>query len=303
MTNAKGQDSGASALDLFGQAANKASTDVIRTYSTSFALASRLLGARHRQHVYNIYAMVRIADEIVDGVAADAGLDTRAQSDALEAYIRETHRSMRTGYSNDLILHAFARTARECGIDESLTVPFFQSMRADAASADTFASYDAAHHAQYVYGSAEVIGLMCLQVFLRSEQPSALEREILTHGAKQLGAAFQNINFLRDLADDTARLHRGYLSSGPSRLTDDDRDAWIAVIRGQLAEAEKAVPLLPVDARAAVRSAHALFVALTSRIARTPAQQLYEQRVRVPDAVKIALAARAVATTSLERER
>lgn len=294
------QDQGA--LDRFTRTAEIATTDVIRTYSTSFGLASRLLGRRHRQHVRNIYAMVRIADEIVDGVAAEAGLDVSAQTAALDAYIAETHRSMRTGYSSDLVLHAFARTARACGIGEDLTQPFFDSMRADIAGDAAFTAHDSASHERYVFGSAQVVGLMCLRVFLRDETHSEAESTTLDHGARQLGSAFQNVNFLRDLADDTDRLHRGYLG-GSARLTDADRDAWVRTIHGELADARAAIPLLPKDARAAVRSAHALFEALTRRVAATPADELYRRRVRVPDPLKAALALRSVAVTALERDR
>lgn len=290
------------ALRRFSRTAEIATTDVIRTYSTSFGLATRLLGRRHRQHVRNVYAMVRIADEIVDGVAAEAGLDVTAQSAALNSYIAETHRSMRTGYSSDLILHAFARTARECGIGEELTQPFFDSMRSDIAREPGFTAYDADAHAAYVYGSAEVVGLMCLQVFLRGAERTPDELEILQRGARQLGAAFQNVNFLRDLADDTDRLHRGYLGAS-GRLTDTDRDEWVRTVHRQLDDARQAIPLLPKDARAAVRSALALFAALTTRVARTPVDTLYRTRVRVPDPVKALLAARAVAVTALERDR
>lgn len=290
------------ALRRFNRTAEIATTDVIRTYSTSFGLATRLLGKRHRQHIRNIYAMVRIADEIVDGVAAEAGLDVAAQSAALDSYIAETHRSMRTGYSSDLILHAFARTARECGIGEDLTQPFFDSMRADISGDAGFAAYDADAHATYVYGSAEVVGLMCLQVFVRGTERTPADVETMRRGARQLGAAFQNVNFLRDLADDTDRLHRGYLG-GSDRLTDADRDAWVDTIFQQLAEARTAIPLLPKDSRAAVRSALSLFDALTRRVAKTPADVLYHRRVRVPDPIKAALAARALVVTAMERDR
>ncbi|GAA1248360.1 phytoene/squalene synthetase [Microbacterium phyllosphaerae] len=301
MTPTSRDESGES-LGRFSRAADTASTEVIRSYSTSFGLATRLLGERHRQHVRNIYAMVRIADEIVDGVAAEAGLDASAQSEALASYVAETHRSMRVGYSTDLVLHAFARTARECGIDEDLTQPFFDSMSADIDTATEFTAFDAEAHERYVYGSAEVVGLMCLRVFLRDENPTTAQREILTHGARQLGAAFQNVNFLRDLADDTDRLQRGYLGDS-GRLTDADRDAWVVTITSQLDDARRSIPLLPKDARAAVRSALALFEALTRRVAKTPASTLYERRVRVPDPLKALLAARAVIVTAMERDR
>ncbi len=292
---------GDESLRRFSRTAEIATTGVIRAYSTSFGMATRLLGRRHRQHIRNIYAMVRIADEIVDGVAAEAGLDSHAQADALASYVAETHRSMRTGYSSDLILHAFAGTARACGIGEDLTQPFFDSMSADIVenTGGDLAGFDADAHARYVFGSAEVVGLMCLRVFLRGRTRSAEDLAVLEHGARQLGAAFQNVNFLRDLADDTARLHRSYLSSS-ERLSDADRDAWVATVEQQLRDARASIPLLPKDARAAVRSALALFASVTRRVARTPVDELYRRRVRVPDGIKVLLAARSVLETAAE---
>jgi len=292
-----------SSLDRFTRAAEATSADVITAYSSSFGLATRLLGTRHRRHVRNVYAMVRVADEIVDGVAAEAGLDAEGQRAALSSYVDETHRALRDGYSTNLVLHAFARTARASGIGEDLTRPFFESMAADIAAdsgSDALVAYDAGAHERYVYGSAEVVGLMCLRIFLRAESRTEQELAALEHGARQLGAAFQNVNFLRDLADDTTRLHRGYLA-GERRLTDADRDRWVATVRAQLADARAVMPLLPRDCRSAVRSAHDLFAALADRVATTPTAELYRRRVRVPDALKIWLAVRATLRTRLER--
>lgn len=304
MSETRTTPSDRAALDRFTATAESAACGVIRSYSTSFGLASRLLGSRHRQHVRNVYAMVRIADEIVDGVAAEAGLAPLDQQAALTEYAEQTHRAMRTGYSSNIVLHAFARTARESGIGTDLTEPFFASMRDDLGTTEVSSAqlrtHDAASHARYVYGSAEVVGLMCLRIFVRGMRVSEADEATLLHGAKQLGAAFQNVNFLRDLADDTDRLRRGYLS-GDGRLTAGQRDEWVQTIRRQLDDANRTIPLLPRDARAAVRSAHGLFAALTDRVARTPIEVLYHQRVRVPDAQKAAIAARALITTSLER--
>ena len=131
---------------------------------------------------------------------------------------------------------------------------------------------------------------------LRTMSPPAQATCSLRRGASRLGAAFQNVNFLRDLADDTDRLGRSYLGD-TGRLTDADRDAWVQTVREQLADASAAIPLLPHDARAAVRSALSLFSALTDKVARTPVEQLYRTRVRVSDPAKAGLAARAVLTT------
>lgn len=297
-TGARGDE----ALRQFSRTAEMTTTDVIRSYSTSFGMATRLLGRRHRQHVRNVYALVRIADEIVDGVASEAGLDTGGQRAALDAYETETQQAMRCGYSSNMVVHAFARTAARCGIGTDLTRPFFDSMRADIVGDEDegLRTHSSESHAEYVYGSAEVVGLMCLRVFLQESACSPAGRARLEYGARQLGAAFQNINFLRDLADDTDRLHRGYLGES-GRLTDRDRDRWVGTVRTQLDEARRSIPLLPRDARAAVRSALALFEALTKRIAQTPAAMLYRRRVRVPDAVKLLLIGKAVVVTWLDR--
>lgn len=293
-------------LTQFTRTAERAANEVIKAYSTSFGLASRLLGARHRQHVRSVYALVRVADEIVDGMTVEAGLASAQQSATLERFIAETHLALQLGCSSDLVIHAFAQTARQCGIDESLTRPFFDSMRLDLGPQDPsptrLARFDSDAHAHYVYGSAEVVGLMCLRIFLRAANVSGASLLTLEHGARQLGAAFQNINFLRDLSDDTERLGRSYLGSN-DRLDDEDRLAWVRTIRTQLDDASKTIPLLPWDARAAVRSALALFTALTDRIERAQIDDLYLRRVRVPDPVKAGVAARAIVTTWLEKRR
>ncbi len=287
-----------SPLERFTAASQAVSAHVISTYSTSFGLATRLLGPRHRAHVRNIYALVRVADEIVDGVAAEAGLDPSAQRRVLESYISQTHEALRTGYSCDLIVHAFARTAREAGIDQSLTGPFFDSMLTDLHPSPM----DGQAHSHYVYGSAEVIGLMCLRVFMRDESLSPAEAEQVEHGARQLGAAFQNINFLRDLSEDTHELGRSYLHPAPDgRLTQSMKAEWTRRIRSELDDAVVVLPLLPRDARAAVRAALMLFEGLLRRIEQSTAEELYARRTRVPDTAKAWLTVRALGITWRER--
>jgi phytoene synthase len=293
----------------FTRTAERAANQVIAAYSTSFGLACRLLGSRHRQHVRNIYALVRVADELVDGVTAEAGLNYEEQCEALTHFIDETHRAVNIGYSSDLIIHAFAQTARAAGIDETLIDPFFASMRTDLGERSAAPAapalplrFDSEAHQGYVHGSAEVVGLMCLRVFMRDQTIDDADAAALEYGASRLGAAFQNINFLRDLADDTNRLGRSYLGTS-DHLEDSGRLEWVGTIRAQLADAGAVIPLLPHDARAAVRSALALFSALTDRIEQTTVDELYRSRVRVPDAVKAGLAARAVASTWMELHR
>ncbi|MDP3207667.1 MAG: squalene/phytoene synthase family protein, partial [Rhodoglobus sp.] len=174
-------------LALYDRVAEETASIVIARYSTSFGLASKLLGAGVRQHVENIYALVRIADEIVDGAAEDAGVDTVGAGRALNELERETESAMDTGFSSNLVVHAFALTARETGFEVELTAPFFESMRTDL----THTQHDQASFERYVYGSAEVVGLMCLRAFVHGETVADLPR--MEAGARALGAAFQKV--------------------------------------------------------------------------------------------------------------
>jgi phytoene/squalene synthetase len=267
-------------LALYDQTAQDAAAAVIAAYSTSFGLASRMLGPRVRPHVRNVYALARVADEIVDGPASAAGLDTEAERRVLDDLEAETLAAIERGFSANLVVHAFARTARECGIGEDLVRPFFRSMRTDL----TTAQHDSASHDEYVYGSAEVIGLMCLQAFVNAGRPAPRDPEAdLVEGARRLGAAFQDVNFLRDADHDGGALGRDYLGSAT-------REQVLARIDADLAAAAAVIPRLPPDCRRAVTAAHDLFAALAVRLRRQPAATT---RVRVPDPVKAALAARA----------
>lgn len=275
----------ATGLELYDKTAQDAAAAVISAYSTSFGLATRLLGRRPRSHVRNIYALVRIADEIVDGPAAAAGLDPAAERAMLDELEAETLGATTRGFSANLIVHAFARTARECGIGPDLVEPFFASMRSDI----TTVQHDAASHDTYVYGSAEVVGLMCLQVFVNAgaQHPTPAPPD-LVEGARRLGAAFQDVNFLRDQHHDEAALGRDYLGLTTS---DTDRTVVLDRIDADLAAAADVIPRLPADCRKAVTAAHDLFAALSTRLRSDRAPQT---RVRVPDPVKAALAARAL---------
>jgi phytoene/squalene synthetase len=271
---------GATGLDLYDRTAEDAAAAVIAAYSTSFGLASRMLGPRVRPHVRNVYALARVADEVVDGPAAAAGLDPAAERRILDDLEGETLAAMDRGFSANLVVHAFAHTARECGIGEDLVRPFFASMRTDL----TTATHDSASHDAYVYGSAEVIGLMCLQAFVNAGAPAPRKPEpSLVDGARRLGAAFQDVNFLRDLDHDADELGRNYLGTST-------RSEVLQRIDGDLSAAAAVIPLLPADCRKAVTAAHDLFAALADRLRRDPSSST---RIRVPDAVKAALAARA----------
>ena len=272
---------------LYDDVAEQTAGIIIHRYSTSFGLASRLLGKSVRRDVANIYALVRLADEIVDGVASEAGADaaeTRRLLDELEA---ETERAMASGYSTNLVVHAFALSARRTGIEPTLTQPFFASMRADITEAvHTPESFDA-----YVYGSAEVVGLMCLRAFLKDVPVTPEQDARFVHGARKLGAAFQKVNFLRDLSSDVDALGRSYFPGvNIATFTEADKARLVADIDADLAISGAIVPELPSSSRRAVALAQNLFAALNRRIDRTPAAELKQTRVSVPTMVKARLA-------------
>lgn len=271
-------------LELYDRTAQDAAATVIAHYSTSFGLACRLLGPRPRPHVRSIYALVRVADEIVDGPAAAAGLSPETTGRVLDDFEAETLAAIERGFSANLVVHAFARTARECGIGDDLVRPFFASMRTDLSTR----RHDDASHDAYVYGSAEVVGLMCLQVFVNAgaEHPVA-PSTALVDGARRLGSAFQDVNFLRDRDHDSSALGRDYLGLDAGLTT---RGGVLDRIDGDLAAAAAAIPLLPADCRRAVTAAHDLFAELSARLRAADGST---GRVRVPDAVKAGLAARA----------
>lgn len=275
-----------SEIGRYNAAALASATTVIDAYSTSFGLAARLLESTVRTHVRSIYALVRVADEIVDGAAAGAGIDVEGQRELLDDLERETERAIIRGYSTNLIVHAFANTARASGIDSLLTAPFFASMRRDLDSRP----FTEAGLAEYIYGSAEVIGLMCLRCFLEHSPRSPAEVLELELGARSLGAAFQKINFLRDLASDRDILGRNYFPGiDPLTMTDREKNGLLDDIDTDLAAAEGVLPALPTGCRRAVTAAHRLFAQLSSRLRATPAETLLRSRVRVPDAEKLVI--------------
>ncbi|MBW4041238.1 MAG: squalene/phytoene synthase family protein [Acidobacteria bacterium] len=282
----------ASPLERYGRAAARSSAVVIGEYSTSFALAVRLLPGRTRAHIRNVYALVRLADEVVDGVAAAAGVPADRIAAALDDLEVDTYRAMQTGYSTNLVVHAFASTAREVGIEQEIVTPFFTSMRMDLVRA----SHTDATFAEYVDGSAEVVGLMCLRAFVAEGAPrSPQELAILESGARRLGAAFQKVNFLRDLAADSEGLGRAYFPGvDVTRLDEQTKLRLLTDIDADLAAAAAALPLLERGPRRAVALAHGLFEELAVRIRATPAETLRTTRIRVPDPAKARLAALAV---------
>jgi phytoene synthase len=279
-------------LALYTTAATAASREVIRSYSTSFGVASNLLGSRVRSHVQNIYALVRVADEIVDGAAAEAASISREISPRIELdeFEAETYRAMRVGYSTNLVIHAFATTAQTVGIGEDLVRPFFESMQLDLWQK----KHDEESFERYVYGSAEVVGLMCLKAFVKGRKYTEAQSEQLVSSGRALGAAFQKVNFLRDLSADFRQLGRSYLPGVKISKFDEEQKAyWVDNIRSDIRVAGVGLKLLPLSSRIAVTAALSLFNELNEKISATPANQVINQRISVSTPRKLWLVVRA----------
>jgi Phytoene/squalene synthetase len=194
---------------------------------------------------------------------------------------------MQTGYSTNLIVHAFAHSARQVDIDTDLTRPFFASMRADLSATE----HDDESFATYVYGSAEVVGLMCLKAFIHQRDYTPDQHQQMVSGARALGAAFQKVNFLRDLAVDFEALGRSYFPGvTPDSMDEATKNRLLDDIESDLDESARALPLLPGRSKKAVALAQALFDELGVRLRATPAEKLLAQRVSVPTSRKAQLA-------------
>ncbi|HJD77493.1 MAG TPA: phytoene/squalene synthase family protein [Corynebacterium pollutisoli] len=286
-------------LNRYDRMAVKAAHKVISSYSTSFSLATGLLSPSVRRDIRNLYAMVRIADEIVDGTVEAAGASHRECEQLLDDYEAAVLAAPAQRFHVDPVLHAYAQTARRCDFDPAHVRAFFASMRRDL----TQSSHDQGSFDEYVYGSAEVIGLLCLQAFLVDHPVTDAERRRLEAGARALGSAFQKVNFLRDLREDAGVLGRSYFPGVDiTSLTEDDKSRLVAEIRGELADAAAVIPLLPPTARAGVLAATNLFAELNERIDATPAAELVRRRISVPRRTKAAILAKAVARSSRMKE-
>jgi len=266
-------------VELYNQASYKASKLITNEYSTSFGLSIRLFEASLRPHIYAIYGLVRIADEVVDTYT---GKDRLKVLNDLE---KQTMAAIITGYSTNPIIHAFALTAQKYDIDGSLIAPFFESMRMDI----TPQVFDQELYDTYIYGSAEVVGLMCLKVFTDDiKRYNQLEK-----GAGKLGAAYQKINFLRDIAADAEGLGRWYFPISSFAAFDDKaKNAIVRDIEKDLAAAKKAIAKLPDSSQKAVSLSYQYYGELLKKIKLTPATQLRQKRIRVNNLQKTVLFAR-----------
>ncbi|AVZ40139.1 MULTISPECIES: phytoene/squalene synthase family protein [unclassified Dietzia] len=267
----------------FTEAARACSDVILRRYSTSFALACRLLAPATRPHVAAIYAWARVGDEVVDG-AMD---DPVAARDLIAETRRRTHRAVERGLDPDPVTHAFADTARRFGIGARLIDPFYDSMEADLEVTE----HTEESLRRYIHGSAEVIGEMCLRTFAGG---GLGDDDELAAGARALGSAFQKVNFLRDIREDSLELGRNYLPGrDPRALTERDVAELADDVDADLRVARVSIDRIPGRDRVAVLAAHDLFAELNDRLRVAGAAGVSAGRVRVPGPVKLAVLGRA----------
>lgn len=273
-------------IHLFDNTAKDISRKIALNYSTSFSLGIRLLAAEYRWAVFAVYGFVRVADEIVDT------FHDHDKSALLADFRDETYKAIESGLSTNPVLHAFQLAANRYGIGNDLIEPFFESMAADLDQT----SHDRHSYDKYIYGSAEVVGLMCLRIFCKNDQ--AAYDKLLPH-ARSLGAAFQKVNFLRDLRSDVDERGRIYFPGVDfNQFTDADKDMIIAEIRTDFTHAFEGIRKLPVGCRLGVYTAYIYYLKLLEKIQRSSAAEIAGARIRIPNGQKIVLLAK-----SFVRER
>lgn len=268
-------------VDLFHKVSYDCSKAVTLNYSTSFSSAIKLLHADLRTPIFNIYGFVRLADEIVDT------FHQYDKSMLLEQCKEQTFDAIEKGISLNPVLNAFQRTVNEFGIDNELIHAFFRSMESDL----TANVYDRQGYEEYIYGSAEVVGLMCLYIFCEGDKGMYQKLE---SAARALGAAFQKVNFLRDIKSDFADLSRMYFPGCnfhnftlsdklqiEKDIEQDFRDAYFGIIK------------LPIKARFGVYVAYKYYYSLFKKIKSTEPAHILNKRIRIANYHKAYIVLRA----------
>lgn len=268
--------------DLYNQVSFRVSREVTKGYSTSFYSASRLFSLEDRLAIWGIYGFVRMADEIVDTFE---GYD---QEKLLNEFEKDYYTALERGISLNPILNAFLNTVRKYDIPNDYIQAFLTSMRKDLSKKNYMNEQEAA---DYIYGSADVVGLMCLRVFCKIDD-SLFEE--LQQPAMKLGSAFQKVNFLRDLKNDQELLGRTYFPHIIEHGLDDvSKKEIVTDIKSDFTAAKLGLRKLPREARLAVTVAFDYYMSLLSRIERTPADQLLSKRIRVPNSIKLLIFSKA----------
>lgn len=266
---------------LFDQVSHQCSKLVTETYSTSFSLATRILSNNIRQDIYNIYGFVRFADEIVDTFHDynKAELFTRFQQSLDEA--------LEEGISLNPILNSFQETVHRYNIDRDYINAFMQSMYWDLSKKAYLSDEE---YKAYIYGSADVVGLMCLKVFVKGDVDLF---DSLKDSAMRLGSAFQKVNFLRDLKTDHELLERSYFPNVDMNAFDEDsKQAIINEIEADFSAGLEGIFQLPDEAKFGVYTAYKYYLRLLKKLKKTPSTQIKSKRIRVPNYQKIDVLAR-----------
>lgn len=266
---------------IFDTVSFECSRNVTKIYSTSFSAAVRMLSPRIRQDIYNIYGFVRLADEIVDSFH---DYDKRKLLDLFEA---DLQLALENKISLNPVLNAFQHTVTKYEIPHELISAFLKSMRLDLHKTiyQTHEEYN-----EYIFGSADVVGLMCLKVFVNGNSE---KYESLKHAAMRLGSGFQKVNFLRDLKADQEGLNRTYFpDTDLNRLDEMAKQRIIAEIEADFKAGYEGIKGLPLDAKFGVYTAYVYYKALLSKLNRTPSTEIKTTRIRVPDYQKYGLFAK-----------
>jgi len=268
-------------MDLFHEVSQDCSRITTEKYSTSFSSAIKLLHKDLRTPICNIYGFVRFADEIVDTFH---GFDKAL---LFEEFKKATYDAIERGISLNPILHSFQMTVNQYGIDHALIDAFLYSMELDLGKH----TYDRACYETYIYGSAEVVGLMCLYIFCEGNQA---QYDALKPAAKSLGSAFQKVNFLRDVKADFEGLDRMYFPDCDfANFTHADKLAIEQDIQKDFDEAYAGILNLPIKARFGVYVAYKYYLSLFKKIQRLEPAHILESRVRIPDYGKAFILAKA----------
>jgi 15-cis-phytoene synthase len=268
-------------IKLFHDVSQQCSKAVTERYSTSFSSAIRLLHTDLRTPIYNIYGFVRFADEIVDT------FHQYCKEELLTEFRADTYAAIERGISLNPILHSFQITVREYNISHDLIEAFFNSMEMDLSKT----VYNSNGYKEYIYGSAEVVGLMCLYVFCEGDKNLYND---LKPSAQALGAAFQKVNFLRDVKADYEQLNRSYFpevdfknfTTGMKKQIEED-------ISRDFENAYQGILNLPSKARFGVYVAYKYYLSLFKKIKRTTPASIMEQRIRIPNYGKAYIVAKA----------
>ena len=266
---------------IFDEVSYSCSENVTKTYSTSFSLATRLLSENIRRDIYNIYGFVRFADEIVDS------FHDYNKKELFKDFSIDLDKALKNKIHLNPILNSFQHTFHKYDIDISLVDAFMKSMKMDL-SKKKYSTVK--EFKEYIYGSADVVGLMCLKVFVQGNQKLYLS---LKENAMSLGSAFQKVNFLRDLKADKEDLNRSYFpNTSFKNLDEKDKDFIISDIENDFLIGLEGIKNLPIEAKFGVFMAYRYYNQLLKKLKKTPATEIINRRIRVPNLKKLELLTR-----------